>query len=486
MEQSGLFSAITSAFIIGVQPELQPDYEELNNRLLELLLNVTAGTIPPGQAISPPRWTGPNPAIRQVQIILYATLCATLFAAFLATLGKQWLSRYRRTDSHGSVAERCRDRERKLTGIEKWRFNVVMQSGPLTIQGSLGLLGTALARYLWEVDQMVSSVVIGFTSLGFVIYVTMVVVSVLSFDCPFQTPVSLLIRSLIAVIKSWSGKRKRAITDVTALAEGGLTVGTAPLHGLHRRVFYSALAFSWEKGYKFDARCITRMLGMSTDLDTVRLTMDFVQEVIWDAGIRDVPLEWIYRKLISCFDFTHPRTPILIPTLRDVAYLSAKAFAHVQIQQRCIPQRGGYGSMGEDWQPSTPHTALGSPGSRSDPDLASALLIVDNALGRDVKIPWDEYKLSPGHRLWVSHLFVYLALRDPLSNDVFRFVKSSLDPSKSPSDAVIIDCLCVINLILGMPFRIEDLMTRNKRLDHQSSLADLSLTCSKPPDATID
>ena len=333
---------------------------------------------------------------------------------------------------------------------------------------------------------MVSSVVIGFTSLGFVIYVTMVVVSVLSFDCPFQTPVSLLIRSLIAAIKSRLGKHKRAATDVTALAEGGLTVGTAPLHGLHLRAFYSALAPSWEKEYKSDVRCITRVLGMSTDPDTVRPTMNFIPEVIWDAGIRNTPLEWIYRTLISCFDFTLPHTPILIPTLQDLAYLSAKAFAHVQIQQRCIPQRGGYGFMGEDWRPGTPHMALGSLGPRSDPDLVSALLIVDNALGRDVKIPWDEYKLSPGHRLWVSHLFVYLALRDPLSNNVFRFMEFSLDPSESPSDAVIIDCLCVINLMLGMRFRTKDLMTRNKRLDHQSSLVDLSLTCSKPPDALLN
>ena len=156
----------------------------MNNTLLELLLNVTAGITPPGQAVSPPRWAGPNLAIRQV--LLYATLCATLFAAFLATLGKQWLRRCRRTETHGSVVDRCRGRERKLNGIESWRFDVVMQFAPLTIQGSLGLLGSALARYLWEVDYMASPVVIGFTLLGSVLYVTMIVAAfVVSFNCPF-------------------------------------------------------------------------------------------------------------------------------------------------------------------------------------------------------------------------------------------------------------------------------------------------------------
>jgi len=210
------------------------------------------------------------------------------------------------------------------------------------------------------------------------------------------------------------------------------------------------------------------MLGMSTDVDTIRLTMDFVQDVIWDAGIRNVPLGWIYRKLISCFDFTHPQTPILIPTLRDVAYLSAKAFTHIQIQQQCVPHYEVSDPMGEDWHPDTRHTPLGSPGSRGDPDLECALLMVDRTLGRDVKIPWDEYKLSPAHHLWVSHLFVYYALREPLSDDISMFVKCSFD--KSPSDPVIADCLYIIDIILGTPFRIEDLTRRDKRLDRFSVL----------------
>ena len=40
-----------------------------------------------------PRWTGPSHAIVQVQATLYASLAASLFSAFLAMLGKQWLNR---------------------------------------------------------------------------------------------------------------------------------------------------------------------------------------------------------------------------------------------------------------------------------------------------------------------------------------------------------------------------------------------------------
>ena len=478
---------MTSAFIIDIQSELKPNYEAMNNTLLELLLNVTVGTIPHGQPISPPRWTGPDPAVRRVQATLYATLCATLFAAFLATLGKQWLNRYRQTDIHGSTQDRCRERERKLTGIDKWWFHIVMQFAPLIIQGSLALLGASLSQYLWKVDRTVSSVVIAFTSSGCILYIAIVTVSVYSFECPFHTPVSSWIRSVSGVVKLWrQGHNKEDPPHPTGLPGGILTFGTLPFPDLHRWVLQSALSHSWEEGYKFDARCITRMLTMSTDVKTIRLTMDFVQEVIWDARIKTVPLGWIYKKLISCFDFTHPRTPILIPTSRDVAYLSAKAFTHIQLQQRCIPEYGVTAHVDEDWRTDAPHTPLGSLGLTGDPDLASALLMVDNAFGDNVKIPWDEYRLSAGHHLWVSHLFVYHTRGDPQSKDVAAFVKYSLDPEKSPSDGIIANCLYMIDMMLGTSFCIEDLTERDKRLDRHAPSTTLVLILAKPPDERYD
>jgi len=438
----------------------------MNSALLELLLNVTVGNLPPGQAVSPSRWTGPSLAIRQVQAILYATLCTALFAAFLMTLEKEWMNQYRRTDARGSVIDRCRERERKIGGVERWWFHIVTQSTPL-IQGSLALLFLALSRYLWEVDRMISSVVIGFTSLGFLLYIAMVAVSVLSFDCPFQTPLSLLIRSVVKKVKvRWKIWHITITANPAGLVEGGLAAEAASLHALHRQVFHSPLPLSREKGYRLDARCITRVLRMSTRMDTIRLTMDFVQDVIWDSGINNVPLGWIYRKIISCFDFTLPQSPLLIPALRDIAYLSAKAFTHIQFQQHCIPQRGESGTAGGAWRPDIPHTRLGYPGSRIDPDLGSALLMVDMAFGLKVDIPWDYYRLSPAHHLWVSHLFVYYALHKPLSDEVSVFVTYSLDPDKSPSDAVITDCLYIINIILGTRFRVDDLMRRDKRFGH--------------------
>ena len=357
-----------------------------------------------------------------------------------------------------------------------------MQSAPLMIQGSLGLFGAALSKYLWGVDHVSSSVVIGVTTFGFLLSMIIVAISVRYFDCPFQTPLSSFIRFILRKVKTWRKKAKTQVaTNLAGLAgDGGVTASVAPLQALHRQVFYSSLSPFWEKGYRFDAHCITRMLKMSTNADTIRLTMDFVQEIVWDTQIKTVPLGWIYRKLMNCFDFTHHRTPILISALRDVAYLGAKALVHIQVQRR-VSQYGRLGPVGDIWQPDATHTRLGYTDSRIDPDLGSALLMVDMALGLQVKIPWDEYRLSPAHHLWASHLFVYYTLHEPLSDNVLAFVKYSLDPEKPPSDAVIADCLYIINIILGACFHVEDFTRRDKRLDHLTNFNHSGLIYPKSP-----
>ena len=206
--QSGLFSAVASAFIIDVQSELKPNYEEMNNTLLEMLLNATTGTLPADSATPVPRWTGPDPVIVQAQCILYAALSVALLASLLAMLGKQWLNRYRQSETHGSTADRSRARERKLNAIETWKFRLVMQSLPLILQCALVLLGFALSRYLWGINRSVSSVVIGFTSFGFLFYLLLVTVSIFSFDCPFQTPFSAIRFVIDLAIRYWRSVRQ--------------------------------------------------------------------------------------------------------------------------------------------------------------------------------------------------------------------------------------------------------------------------------------
>jgi hypothetical protein len=119
----------------------------------------------------------------------------SLLAAFVAMLGKQWLNRYLRHTGK-SMIERCGDRQRKFDGLEKWPFRFCMESLPIMLQIALLLLTCGLSRYVWSVNVSVGRVVISFTVLGVLFYIAVVVAGTSSYECPFQTPVSIGLRHL--------------------------------------------------------------------------------------------------------------------------------------------------------------------------------------------------------------------------------------------------------------------------------------------------
>jgi hypothetical protein len=203
---------VTSAFIIEVNSQLQPDSNEETAALLRVLIykidsTTFGGDVPP----IPPQWTGPPHTIVQVQAVLYASLAASLFSAFLAMLGKQWLNRYMSTDMRGTAIERSQNRQQKLNGIVTWCFDYVMESLPLMLQGALFLLGCALSRYLWEINTTVASVILGVTSLGILFYLFIVIVGSVFASCPYQTPGSRILQSTTSTTLLASIGHARAI-----------------------------------------------------------------------------------------------------------------------------------------------------------------------------------------------------------------------------------------------------------------------------------
>ena len=64
-----------------------------------------------------PQWSGPPYSLVQVQALFYASLVASLFSAFLAMIGKQWLNRYASIDMRGSAIERSQNRQQRPSPI---------------------------------------------------------------------------------------------------------------------------------------------------------------------------------------------------------------------------------------------------------------------------------------------------------------------------------------------------------------------------------
>ena len=192
-----MFSAVTAAFIIEVDSHLQPDTSEEIAALLRVLIYKIDNTTFGNSAPTLPQWAGPPRMIVQVQAILFASLTISLFSAFLAMLGKQWLNRYELIDMRGSAIERSRSRQQKLDGIIVWYFDHVMESLPLMLQAGLLLLGCALSLYLWDINIVAAAVVLGVTSFGVLFYLFIVIAGSASESCPYQTPCSHIIRHTI-------------------------------------------------------------------------------------------------------------------------------------------------------------------------------------------------------------------------------------------------------------------------------------------------
>ena len=304
--QAGLFSAVSSAFIIDVQSNLQPDPNEMTAAYLRILIHNMNNTLFPDADPSSATWTGPPPEIVTVQSLLYSSLATSLFAAFIAMLGKQWVTRYLRKQG-GSAVEKSRDRQRKLEGFKKWHFQLAIESLPVMLQLALLLLGYALTLYLWTISRTVSGVILAFTLLGITTYTFFTLVATLYYNCPYQTPASILIRAFVRHLVQNNSAFVRSLQalisylpsakDTRRLLRNILS-GLRGLDCFHcgsteegvehiaRVVVVSPTRIFEDNSVdlevcEVDSRCIWWVLDYTTDPDVISSTARFAADTIW-------------------------------------------------------------------------------------------------------------------------------------------------------------------------------------------------------------
>ena len=450
--------------------------------ILEIIANSSLGRI--DSATAPPfplsQWSGPDSTTAHVLAILYSSLASSLLAAFIATLGKQWLNRYRRAETRGSPMDRSRYRQRKINGMVTWRFALVMECLPLMLQAALVLLGYALSQYLFSIDKTVASVIIGFTSFGLLFYFLIVAAATFSYNCPFQTPISLIfhfmvrfdddhkkylkqVRGSFGRIFSRKKKQQRRSYPLNRLGASD-RVNAGHTEVPMAATFDQPPFFDKEVdvgGYVLDSKCIAWMFDKSTDADVFMAIMRFIPEVVWYADIRTTPLERLYDTVLECFDPSSGH-PVVPPKLRNKAYLSARALLHLAIQRKCIDNASDEGVFKAI---SDKYKIMGSEDYKGDADLESTLGILDRVFGDDrfrpfKPIPWQDFSFDVSHHAWMGHVLRYRAWDasrrgEPLPDDVKGFVLCSLQ-SKSPPPTTIMDCLSIIALILKIELHVDD------------------------------
>jgi len=132
----------------------------------------------------------------QAQSILLGSLSLTLFVAFVAVLGKQWILYYTRATTWGNTANPGEERQTKLMGLQKWKLELVMEFLPVVLQLALLLFAAALVVYLWDLNATVPGVVLGVTLFGTAFYACIIILAIIYSDCPFQTPLSARLQNL--------------------------------------------------------------------------------------------------------------------------------------------------------------------------------------------------------------------------------------------------------------------------------------------------
>jgi hypothetical protein len=214
-DQSGLFSAVSTSFIVAMESNLSPDPSETTNALLTQLVQIGLGNfVEAGSTPVAPASTWSLPASTLwIQMIAYASLSMSLLAAFGAVLGKQWLGYYKSNRyGRGSQEERGKRRQEKFDGLVTWYFDAVVQSFPVLLQISLLLFGIALGAKIWSEQASIAWVIIATTVFGFLFYSLTVMACLISPACPFQTPVSTILRMLRIdgeiILLSWDGDFK--------------------------------------------------------------------------------------------------------------------------------------------------------------------------------------------------------------------------------------------------------------------------------------
>ena len=166
----------------------------------------------------------------------------------------QWLNPYDQIEMRGTLIHRSRHRHRKMTGMAAWHFDITMEALSVMLQIALLLFCYGLSRYLWNVNQTVAAVIIATSPLGFVFYVYIVSAATASYECPYQTPVSSLLRLLIYYDIRKNGLYRRCgrtaelfrswVWDRFAGSKGGPT-GPTRRSGSRRRPSRVSLMKTW-------------------------------------------------------------------------------------------------------------------------------------------------------------------------------------------------------------------------------------------------
>ncbi|KAJ7186542.1 hypothetical protein C8R46DRAFT_276405 [Mycena filopes] len=412
---SGLFSAVASAFIIQIQPQLA---------------------------------SAPSTIIVVVEGMLYASLFTTLLAALLAVLGKQWIMYYLSAGSRGTLEERGLHRQHKLDGLDKWKLETVLQMFPLLLHLGLLLFAAGMSVYLWTVHHTIAILVMVLTAVGCCLYLFLLV-SAMSFrDCPFQTPLAPLLTHMLSPLLHLIAPRLRSIWRKMQYWYRHIRSSKHPLLPqwlMFPRPFHQFNDTSViPPDPSPECSAILWTLRASTDPVIVGLASEVGLEFQWPIKLSLDAVEPAMKRLE---DILHPVAWALLHAPSSTEY--QEVIGRKDICHRAITSGKLYCSLryttdarNQYWE-----EAFGSY-IKGDGELPSIFRILTNNLPALFK-DWD---LLSEHSKWALHVMPQMQLKSSRLDQVTPFLDQCLSRDVPHLDEQnFTDYICCLCLLFGNP-----------------------------------
>ena len=494
-------------FIIHVQPQLQPDSNDETAALLRVLIHKIDNTTLGDDVPTVPQWTGPPHRIIQVQAILYASLAASLFSAFFAMLGKQWLTRYAFIDMRGSAIERSQNRQRKFDGIITWYFDHVMESLPLMLQLAILLLGCALSHYLWGINTTVASVILGVTLFGVASYTFIVIAGAASASCPYQTPGAHILRRLhsafspiirdskfIGLLAGWwenlMGLKWSSFLMSTLLLPVHLILDIYLLVQAIARAFVAIphKVHGWFHGAPrqdpqimvLDVQCITWALQVSPEKTIHLLALKLLATITTLGNFSPTLASTCFEILMGCLVIIDNKV-MVIHKSEELVAASALCCLHTLSQLTAMDPASSVLKGIYQWYTKTfpPEANFEGLPSYHCFVVIHRIFYPSHKLPQQQTLQWKDYELPSNEHVVLAQLaqFEYQRKQHEVPRWILQFALHHLSRNPLPPTPIVTSCLSIIAIDLGCT--IPNIQTPDERYAHLHPIG-IHLSDQKP------
>ncbi len=187
---------MVTTFVVQTSQNLQVDYGQVTATLLFELIDVQRAAANGSLVNDVPRsnltpFSDFRPTISDslVNGLWFTSLSFSLATALFAVLTKQWIHQYIAMPS-GTPRDRCRVRQFRYMGLEKWGVGFIIGLLPLLLSVSLGVFLVGLVVFLVPLQAVIASIVGTITFVTFAIYFISNLLPVWYPLCPYKTPLS--------------------------------------------------------------------------------------------------------------------------------------------------------------------------------------------------------------------------------------------------------------------------------------------------------